>query len=138
MNTSYLQSTLGKDEEIMYIPELDPSQRTTAILLIILGVLLFPFLIIGIIELLDVSKREYVVTNKRIITKKGIISVKLEEIRNEHIVGISIIQGISDRMKNCGTLIFNGVGAYKVKFNKILSPKKAYTEIEKIINQKSF
>jgi uncharacterized membrane protein YdbT with pleckstrin-like domain len=97
------------------------------ILVIILGIAVYIWL--------KVTKTEYLVTDKRIISKQGIIAIATRELRNQKLIGISMHQGIIERIFNCGTLTFHGIGGTKVTFHHMENPKQAKILIENICEQ---
>jgi len=89
----------------------------------------------GIYHYLLIRLSEFVVTNKRIILKKGVISIKTIELLLTKAESISIDQNITGRIFGYGTIIVTGSGGTKNKFSVIEKPfevrKIAQNEIEK-------
>lgn len=78
---------------------------------------------------------EYVITNRRIILKTGIISRHTFEMRLQKIESISFSQGILERMLNYGTIVITGTGDTSQAFKDISNPLRfklmAEEEMEK-------
>ena len=107
MALSYIESTLASGEEIL--------GRLTMTKLQYFWSIIFSFVIIGIPFLIwtFISRRttEIAYTNKRIITKTGVISRDTDEIKIDRIESIDIKQSILGRMFGFGTVIISGTGA---------------------------
>lgn len=140
----YVKNTLGKGEEIKWVAELNWIVWVGPILWFIIGLLFCaaPNKIPGIAIILGSlwaywswKKTEYVVTNKRVIAKRGIIAVKTEELRNAKVESVYIKQGILERLFNCGTVVFGGTGGSKVSFRYIGDPRQIKTHLEEIIDE---
>ena len=62
---------------------------------------------------------EYGITNKRVISKQGLIRRDIEEINLSSIESINVNQSIIGRILNYGTIIISGRGTSKVIFKDI-------------------
>ena len=142
---TYLNKTLSQKEEILgvatqhWIAYLFP-----CILTLVLTVELFaiPFnwfvlfmLVLSALWLLSRYKIEMVVTNKRVVLKKGLISVRTDEIKNEKIEGVSFDQGIVGRILGYGDIYFSGTGTTKLKFSDVKDPVWTKSKLEEIIEK---
>ena len=87
------------------------------IALILLGITLIAF----VNALIKITTSEYVITNRRLILKKGLISRNCVELYLAKCEGISIAQGIIGRILGYGTLITT-TGGVTNKFSKIKDP----------------
>lgn len=144
---SYVENTLSKDEKI--ILDIRPhwsnyiiSSFISIISLIALCIpnqniedkmLMFFALIVALYFLLKTLFREMVVTNKRVINKCGIISVKTEELKNSKIEAIDISRNFIDVIFGCGSIYFSGTGTSKVVFADIDNPVEVKAKIEETI-----
>ncbi len=144
---NYIQSTLIKDEKIVVLPKIHPIVYWNPILCS--GILVFLLLTTGTIvasqEIWDVLKLtlffifivaifwyvlnklyyknvEMAVTNKRVVTKTGIISVHTEELQWNRIESIEVRQGILGRLLNYGDVYFSGTGSSSVLFCCVVNP----------------
>lgn len=68
------------------------------------------------------SKDEFVITNKRVVAKVGVIRRVAFELHNEQMESIEIRQGIIGRILNFGTLMPCGIGASKVRIPFVVNP----------------
>lgn len=156
----YIQSTLIKDEEIILTPTIHPIVYVKPfiffglILTILLGVglgegtseawatiltiicLVLPFFIVWIIyDRLYYTRFEMAVTNKRVVCKKGIISVHSEELQWNKIESIETRQGILGRIFGYGDVYFSGTGSSYVVFPTIHEPWKVKSEASEILSK---
>lgn len=76
---------------------------------------------------------EMVITNKRVICRKGIISVRTEELKNNKIESIEIKQSILGRILGYATIWFSGTGTSKVKFEAVDDPWTVKSRVESIV-----
>lgn len=86
-----------------------------AIFLIVIGGILW-------FNLVEASREEFVITNKRIIAKVGIIRRIAFELQSEQVESIEIHQGIIGRILNYGTLMPCGIGASKIRIPFVVNP----------------
>ncbi len=102
---------------------------------VVVGSIILAFLI-GIELIIEYLTSEFVITNKRVLVKYGLIRRKSFEILLTKIEGIYVEQGIIGRILNYGTVIVTGTGGNKNIFPKISAPlefrKKIQEQIEKI------
>lgn len=142
----YINNTLAKDEEIKWVAHLHWLTWVGPVLWLILGFVLLAsqIYLIGIFIcllafwiFLGWKNTEYVVTNKRVIAKRGIIAVKTEELRNPKVESVYIKQGILDRIFGLGSVVFGGTGGSKVLFKYISDPRQVKTHLEEIIEENS-
>lgn len=87
----------------------------------------------AVYDYLRLATIELVITNKRVICKKGIISVKTQELKTNKIESVEIRQSILGRILGYGTLMFSGTGTAKVRFAKVDDPWKVKSQVETII-----
>lgn len=66
--------------------------------------------------------REFVITNKRVLLKIGIISRTTKEFRYEKLESCDVKQGLLGRMLSFGTVIISGVGGSVVKEPYVQGP----------------
>ena len=149
---SYVKGTLSQDEEIKEIvklhwinyiftgilglitllftiayilsPELRDAPEIELIIILIIAWTIYSYL--------RLYTTEMVITNKRVICKKGIISIKTEELKNTKIESVEIKQSISGRIFGYATICFSGTGTSKVKFETINDPWGIKSRIDTI------
>lgn len=129
---SYFEISKLKDEELIYqervslplIVGLVGFGGFLLVLSIIFGSLVF--LILGVVfALYAVSlylTSEYVISNKRILSKTGLIKRHVVELRIKQVESITLEQSILGRILNYGTLVFSGAGNPVVKIELIQNP----------------
>ena len=150
---SYVKGTLSKDEEIKEVVRL---HWFNYIFTWILGFVAFLFVISyfvnaelqkdpgtkwiviffviwALYDFLKLYTTEMVITNKRVICRKGVISVKTEELKNTKVESIEIKQSILGRIFGYATIWFSGTGTSKVKFEAIDDPWAIKSRIESVI-----
>lgn len=132
--TSYIESTLSRDENIVYRANISLWSLAP---LIIVGIILLPAYLIGAIPLIWVliyyKSTEIALTNKRVIAKFGFISRNTIEINLVKIESIQVHQGIFGRIFNYGTLIISGAGTPKAQIPNISRPLEFRKEFNQII-----
>ena len=87
----------------------------------------------AVYDYLRLATIEMVITNKRVICKKGIISVKTQELKTNKIESVEIKQSILGRIFGYGTLMFSGTGTAKVRFAAVDNPWVVKSQVETII-----
>lgn len=147
---SYIENTLGADEKIEVVAKMHWVAYLQlgiigffAFILLILGLIInMSLLIIGFILALIslyyfivLKMVEMVATNKRIIHKTGIISIKTEELRNKKVEAIEIKQSLLGRIFGYANICFSGTGTSKVKFHCIENPHQIKNQIDEIIDK---
>ena len=101
----------------------------------------FPIFVWCVCGYLDLISNRYIVTNKNIIHKYGIIMKNTEEIRLSKIEKINVKNaGIIGTLFGYGTLEMSGTGTSSVNFTQLDNPNKIkeiiQTEIEKYEEEK--
>ena len=100
--------------------------------LAVLGGLLgvYPFVLY-----LSLHLTEMVCTNRRVVYKTGIISIKTEEIKAERIESIQIKQTFWGRVLGYGNILFSGTGSAKVEFYDVDNPLQVKARIEEAVDE---
>ena len=119
---SYINKTLIKDEKVISFFSV---HKFHYILPIIMS-----FLIIGIPLLLKYLFIEYGLTNKRVITKTGIISRSTEEMKLSKVETVEIKQGILGRILGYGSVVVSGTGSSNVIISKVSNPIEVKKKID--------
>ena len=129
MELAYINQTLSPDEKILGRLELSIWQYFWPVLSTVI--------IIGPIWILWtwVKRRstELAYTNKRIITKYGVISRNTDEIKIDAIESIDVRQGILGRIFNFGNLVISGRGGKLVVISdvkNVVSYRKALVDLQ--------
>ncbi len=107
-------------------------QTDIAVALLILGCILgvYPFILY-----LSLHLTEMVCTNRRVVYKSGIISIKTEEIKTERIESIQIKQTFWGRVLGYGNILFSGTGSAKVEFFDVDNPLQIKARIEEAVDE---
>lgn len=146
---SYVKGTLSQGEEIKEKVKLHWYNylRSFFLGLILLFILIvyiavpikeviyvFLFVLVCLLyDILTLYTMEMVVTNKRVVYRKGIICIKTEELKTEKIEAIEIKQTILGRILGYGNICFAGLGVSKVEFKGIDNPWVVKSRIESIL-----
>ncbi len=77
---------------------------------------------------------EFVITNKRVIIKTGLISRKTFEMNHTKIESVNVDQGIIGRILGYGTLRIVGSGGTKEDFPNIQSPLEFRKKFQEMSN----
>jgi len=153
--TNFVRQNLMTDENIVYITKLHWIVYVKAVVVVLFGVFLIivvPLLLPGFIALpgiiviaigilygvylrLLIKTSEFVITNKRVIMKKGLISTTALEVLFSKAESISAFQSIGGKLFGYGNIAVIGSGGTKNEFDYIEKPfdfrKAAQDEIEK-------
>ena len=136
---SYIEQTLANDEKIEVVAELHWFAYIKAFtiafvafvfvifsLIYDISILLFGFItvLLALYYFLLIKTTEMVVTNKRVICKVGIISIKTEELKNKKIEAIEMKQNL-----------FGRTGTSKVKFVCVSRPHQIKNNIDSIVDK---
>lgn len=91
------------------------------------------FLTLFIMPLIQHYTDEYVITNKRVIIKKGIFTLYTLEINLQKIETVNVYQSIFGRIMGFGCITIIGTGGTKKQFHYLKSPiafRKAFMELD--------
>jgi uncharacterized membrane protein YdbT with pleckstrin-like domain len=120
---SYIDSNLIRDETVLYRGSISLWSQAGRIFL---GFLLLPLFGIGLIFLIAVLIRytttELAVTNKRVVTKTGLITRHTLELNLAKAESIQVEQGLLGRLFDFGSLQINGTGTSHAPLIGIRSP----------------
>ena len=136
---AYANSVLASDEQVVYETKLHtiifvgPIVVSLFLMLFFIGSLLSGdlgaslfFLVLAVLPLvlatLAYVGSEFVVTNKRLITKTGVISRSSSDMNFNKIEGLSVDQGIFGRMLGFGSVGVRGTGGFVQSFPRIDKP----------------
>jgi uncharacterized membrane protein YdbT with pleckstrin-like domain len=120
---TYTEKTLTQGEHVVYTASLS---LWNSFWTIILGIILIPVFGVGLILLLMVfcnfATTELVITNKRLVSKKGFISRRVIEIPLSKVETIRVEQGFMGRILNYGSVVVAGAGNPQEPFLGISKP----------------
>ena len=149
---SFIEKNLANNERIVYKANLHWWIYGRGIVLIILGILIgladkgsqdvtaFGGLLVfcGIVSLILAfmrsSSSEFVVTNRRIMLKTGVLKRQFIELQLNRAEGLRVDQGILGRILNYGTLFVTSGGA-KETFSPIANPYEFKKQINNAIEE---
>jgi uncharacterized membrane protein YdbT with pleckstrin-like domain len=127
---AYIDESLSAGEEITGLFE----QHWVVSIPMVLWLLLVITFPLAIYEYLRVRHTELGVTNKRVISKTGIISRKSEEMKLTSIETVEIDQSILGRMLGYGNIKVSGRGSSDVLFRNVDDPMGVKRAIESVSN----
>lgn len=87
-----------------------------------LGAIMYLLLLVLLFGMVNNYCREFVVTNKRIVLKKGILSRAVKEYRYDKLESCDVKQSIVGRAWNFGTIVLHGSGGSKAEESFIQDP----------------
>lgn len=145
---SYVKNNLIKDEEIISRAKIHWIVYVKGVMLMVLAVLIQFFdiksiiqtpividavnylslgiLVFGVFTCLGayiyVKTTEFVITNKRVIAKIGIVKRTTVELNHAQVESLGVEQGIFDRMLGFGTISITGTGGAKTFIPNIKNP----------------
>ena len=121
--TSYINRILIDGEQVIYRARLSMWSQSA---LVVTGIVLLPALGLGLLLLLWAwlicRTTELAITNRRIISKSGIVRRTIMELRLEKIESIKVDQGITGRILNFGSITIAGTGGDKTPIERIANP----------------
>ena len=151
---SYVQKTLQEGEVVELRAKLHWINYVYAALLFLLSGLVFGYYISpddynksdlfwlvlffagwGTYQFLRLWVIEMVITNKRVVLRKGIIAIDTDELKNMKIEGIELEQSVMGRLLGYGDVCFGGVGIGKLKFSNISHPLDVKRKAEEIVGE---
>ena len=98
------------------------------------GILGCWLLLIPLVKAIQATMRycttEYVITDKKVIEKRGIVSVRCDEMLLEKVENVVISQSFWGRVCKYGTIIVKGTNRDNIYFTNI----KDYLEVKKVLN----
>ena len=101
--------------------------ESTIVKVICLIILIIFYLVVTLIE---IYVTEYAITNKRVISKKGLIVRNVAEMNLGSIEGVNLKQGIFGRIFNFGSINISGRGTSNVEFSEIDKPVEIRKKIK--------
>jgi len=127
---SYIAKRLAPEETILRAGQFHWTQKLAPWL----ALLFLGWLVIGIFiwigELFRLKTTEFVVTNRRLILKRGLFNVKVDEMNLASIEGGHIDQGILGRIFGFGRLTISGRGEMSIPFPTMAHPSAFRATIE--------
>ncbi len=148
----YVSKNLGKEEKILVAEKVNGWLYWPCVVFMLLFAMAFiPTLFVGTKDAMVVGEIgimmfggfaffcyfsskavEMVVTNKRVILKKGIFIHNTDELRLEKVESTNIKKSLFGLILGYGTIVFTGTGNKVIKFEGIDNPQKIKNEIDDI------
>jgi len=120
---SYIDGALIKDEQVVYVGNISLWSLAH---LTVFGLLLLPAfglgLVLWLVAYIRYKTTELAITNKRVIAKFGFISRHTVELNINKVEGIQVMQTITGRIFNYGSLIISGTGEQQAPIPGISNP----------------
>jgi uncharacterized membrane protein YdbT with pleckstrin-like domain len=121
--SSYISQILLDDEQVIYQARRSMWSQSA---LVLVGIVLLPAFGAGLLLLLWAwlicRTTELAITNRRIVSKSGIIRRTTIELRLDKIESITVDQGIMGRILNFGSITISGTGGDKTPIERIADP----------------
>jgi len=142
---SYIDETLLPDEHVVYRTTLHWFIFARAVLLLVVGVVLFVVLpgvplapgvvlLVGILMLVPpfvaYQTTEFGVTNKRLIVKTGLVRRRTLELLLRQVEAIAVDQGLSGRLLGYGSVTLTGTGGVREVFHRVRDPLELRRRIQ--------
>jgi uncharacterized membrane protein YdbT with pleckstrin-like domain len=93
-------------------------------------------IIVGVPAYIKYISTSFIITNKRVLLKKGLILRKTGEILLPRIESVSIFQSLFGRICNYGDILINGTGGSTDLFQRLPEPFKLRNIIQEQIEKK--
>lgn len=113
--TLYFKSAILLLVGLNFLPG-GPTSRGFGVILLVIG------LVSGATVFLRVKTSEFVVTNRRVLIKVGILKTESLETMLNKVEGIHVEQGIIGKLVNSGSIIIKGTGGTNNPFRHINNP----------------
>lgn len=97
-------------------------------------------LLSGIVILLLVfayKNKEFIITNKRIISKYGLFAPKLNEILIPKVESITAETDLIDKIFGIGTIKIRGTGGYEVIFKRVSNYRETLRKVQEVIERET-
>ena len=140
---SYIQKSLGADEDIKGIFPLHWIAMVNVYILWVVSLFLFAIFDAGFYSILwflpaiywhlRTINIEYGVTSKRVVHKKGIIARKTEEQLLAKVETVEIIQSIIGRLFDYGSVKVSGTGSSSMVFKYVDNPIEVKRQVEELL-----
>ena len=131
---SYIEKSLSNGEEIKAFFKQHWFVWVPIVLWFTVGVLILIGPFVAIYKILQIKTMEFGVTDKRVITKYGIISRSTDEMRIPSVETVEIKQSVFGRIFGYGNIIVTGNGISDVVFPFMSDPIKVKRDIENCLS----
>lgn len=104
-----------------------------------LGILALVIVLNGFLRFLVMMMRkkstEIVITNRRLIFKRGVVARRIDEVQADRIEGCIVYQGFMGRLLGFGTVVVRGTGVGEIFLPPLRDPLAFRRAIEMAVNQ---
>lgn len=97
-----------------------PRAANLASTLLVLTLAATVVLVVG--ALVRMATTEYILTNRRVLVKAGLLSQRIVELNLAEAEGIAVSQGVLGRVANFGTVVVTGTGGLQVPLVGLSAP----------------
>ena len=127
LRTDWLQTKLRAGEEVIHSTRLHGYYLFIPVVFLTVGFLdIWWFLIPGVLlmgyYLYHFFSNHFVITNQRVMFKKGLFYIRVKEFELENITGINSTQNIADRIFGSGSLLLIGKNFPTEKIPNVSKP----------------
>jgi len=126
MNKNWIDNKLYPSERVIFSTRPHWSIFFSSAVLFLLSLTLWWFIFVALIALLYALfifySHEFVVTNRRLIEKKGLYYIRLNDWSFEKIDDIICTQAIGDRIWRKGSVIIMGISIRKTRLRNVENP----------------
>jgi uncharacterized membrane protein YdbT with pleckstrin-like domain len=120
---SYVEQTIAPDERVVYKAKFHWLYTVYAVAwLVLCGWILGLGVLVFVIMMVNKWTTEIVITNKRLLYKRGWIARKVDEVSIDRVEGCNVEQSFLGRILGYGKLLVRGVGIGEIKLPTIDEP----------------
>ncbi|MEG9362210.1 PH domain-containing protein [Vibrio cholerae] len=130
---TYIEKNLSNGEVVCNQVKTHWSGYVLPLIITVLG-LTFPIVtLFGIYLILSLYTTQHAITNKRVVSKKGIISISTSEAQMKQIESVNIEIGVLDRILGGGCVVITMTGGKVLKLKNIDNPVKVKQNITELL-----
>ncbi|EOX4252476.1 PH domain-containing protein [Vibrio cholerae] len=130
---TYIEKNLSVGENVRRQVKTHWSGYVLPLLITLFG-LTFPLVtLFGIYLILSLYTTEHAISNKRVVSKKGIISISTSEAQMKQIESVNIEIGVLDRILGGGCVVITMTGGKVLKLKNIDNPAKVKQNIMELL-----
>ena len=135
---SYLEKSLTSGEEIKLTINFHWFAYVSVVGFFLLGFIFLPFsaffFLVSLLSYLNIRFTEQGLTTKKSIVKKGVISVKTEELLITKTETVEMNQSVFGRIFGYGNVKLTGTGSSSLTFEMVVKPLDVKKSIEELVS----
>ena len=135
---SYLEKSLTSGEEIKLTINYHWFAYVSVVGFFLLGFIFLPFsaffFLVSLLSYLNIRFTEQGLTTKKSIVKKGVISVKTEELLITKTETVEMNQSVFGRIFGYGNVKLTGTGSSSLTFEMVVNPLDVKKSIEELVS----